>query len=282
MIPIPHNIKDNSSTESSELTAPDAHTTCPNSSQVENNLEHLFREAANQTASSSVCKNGSNSNKISNSLRFPDIEDYYMKDSKTLNTNVLVTEMEDEMVTMDSDKFLKQDNTLRQPDPLENFPDEAATDVKHHSPKGIKDTNLLANVKEKFCDLDTKEPIVKCLFRDQGDNTMEETNCSINNIKRMKIDEEQKNIRLQARRKVNTARNLTCEDNINNSNIGMNNQLVEAAALGGIQTRQQHRTRAQDVRDAELAWKKYLFKNKSIVVDQFQGQFKSTVRLCFY
>ena len=42
--------------------------------------------------------------------RMPSIEDFYMKDTKTLNTNMVATE-ESETVTVDSEKFQKPDNS---------------------------------------------------------------------------------------------------------------------------------------------------------------------------
>ena len=69
----------------------------------------------------------------------------------------------------------------------------------------MKDTNLLSNVKEKFTVDDNFEK--KCLWmEDTKTQKKEEVNteadCSINNIKRIKIDEDEKNIRMQARLKV--------------------------------------------------------------------------------
>ena len=35
----------------------------------------------------------------------------------------------------------------------------------------------------------------------------------------------------------------------------------------------------KDLQDADSAWGKYLHRNKSVIVDTFQGQFKSTVSI---
>ena len=120
--------------------------------------------------------------------------------------------------------------------------------------------------------------------------------CSINNIKRMKIDEDEKNVRMQARLKVNTNKNPTKGDESSNIRLlspgdqsGLRGEGDNTVRLGNSNTSLNQRTadmttspleeqiRAQNLAEAERAWKNYLKNNKSIIVDTFQGQFKSTV-----
>ncbi len=149
--------------------------------------------------------------------RMPSIEDFYMKDTKTLNTNVLVTEFIQEPVSTDSEKFHKPDNVNRPSDPYETLTlsDFLLNEVKDPPVKPIKETNLLANLKDKFAEDSYSK---KCMFADmmkdaeEGEEE-ESTKYSINNIKRMKIDEEEKNIRMQARLKVKHY--TTCNTKVN-------------------------------------------------------------------
>ena len=152
-----------------------------------------------------------------NSRSFPSIEDLYMKDTKILNTNVLATEFIHEVVATDSQKYHKPDNTSHQPTPEEGFDQleqlnndlsyETVT-MKFATSKPLKETNLLANYKDKFADSCYPK---KALF---SDIASEEKESNINNIKRIKIEEDDKNIRMQAKLKVNTDKNPVKEDTV--------------------------------------------------------------------
>ena len=135
--------------------------------------------------------------------KFPTLEDLYMKDTKVLNVNMLATEVEVEEVALGSEKYHKPDN--RNPRAEEELEDTAmfmediaggmdsdilefeASDEKIGSPlKPLKETNLLANHKEKFSD----DPYGKKLLFSEYCQGEDETDCSINKIKRIKIEEE--------------------------------------------------------------------------------------------
>ena len=232
-------------------------------------------------------------------IHLPYIEEFYMKDTKTLNTNVLATEFMHEVVQTDSEKFVKHDNINRPVDSFENMNELSEFDTKGCSPKGVKDTNLLANVKEKFGGECCKKPLL----------CDEDNGYSINNIKRMKIEEDNKNIRMQSRLKVNTARNLTKEEeetvemspSVNPLNpalllpnaLANKDQIFSNASREGVQVNiagqnnsdvlatcervSQDLVRTEDIKEADRAWHNYREQNNSIIVDTFQGQFKSTV-----
>ena len=242
------------------------------------------------------------------------LEDFYMKDTKTLNLNVLAEEYMHEEVATDSEKFHKHDNVDRPSDPFETLSDFIMNEVKSPTSKPLKDSNLLANFKEKFSAESEAFP-KKCLFSDiknlRGEEETEWNEamnstvvtgfCSINNIKRMKIDEDEKNVRMQARLKVNTNKNPTKEDDSSNIRLlspgdqaGLRGEVDNTVRLGTSTSSLNQRTadmttspleeqiRAQNLAEAERAWKKYLKNNRSIIVDTFQGQFKSTVSYKFF
>lgn len=219
-------------------------------------------------------------NALNKEKRLPSIEDFCMKGTKTLNTNVLASEFIDESIATDSEKFHKPDNMTRTTDPYENLPDFLVSEVKGAGAKPFKDTNLLANVRDKFSDdFYTK----KCLFSEME---KEESNCSINNIKRMKIDEDEKNIRMQAKLKVNTNKNPTKETKEDLKALpgssgygarmgsGEPHTAVDRTLLSGEQWK-------ASVLKAERAWTKYKEHNQSVIVNTFQGQFRSTVSVIF-
>ena len=239
------------------------------------------------------------------------LEDFYMKDTKTLNLNVVTEEYMHEEVATDSEKFHKHDNVDRPSDPFETLSDFIMNEVKSPTSKPLKDSNLLANFKEKFSSESEAFP-KKCLFSDiknlRGEEETEWNEamnstvvtgfCSINNIKRMKIDEDEKNVRMQARLKVNTNKNPTKQDDSSNIRLlspgdqaGHRGEGDNTVRLGTSTSSLNQRTadmttspleeqiRAQNLAEAERAWKKYIKNNRSIIVDTFQGQFKSTVKL---
>ena len=218
------------------------------------------------------------SNSAMSGKRLPSIEDFYMKGTKTLNTNVLASEFIDESVTMDSDKFHKPDNMTRTTDPYENLSDFLMSEVKGAGAKPLKETNLLANVRDKFSDdFYTK----KCLFSEM-EKKEEEGTCSINNIKRMKIDEDEKNIRMQAKLKVNTNKNPTKEGDLNLKSPSGSAERGHSSRASGSSPSPQGTSQSQSqwetcVLQADSAWAKYKECNQSVIVDTFQGQFKSTV-----
>ncbi len=267
--------------------------------------------AAFSTESNNACQK---KNSVANEERMDEdtvqekglsLEDFYMKGTKTLNVNVVAEEYMHEVVATDSEKFHKHDNVDRPSDPFETLSDFIMNEVKCPTTKPLKDSNLLANFKEKFDPQNEAFPR-KCLFSDiknlrgeeeaDWDEAVSFTTatgfCSINNIKRMKVDEDEKNVRMQARLKVNTNKYPAVPDgessNLrllspgdqtglrgegdNNANVALNARTADAAI-----SPLEEQIRAQNLAEAERAWKKYLEANRSVVVDTFQGQFKSTV-----
>jgi len=168
--------------------------------------------------------------------KVPSIEDFCSKDTKTLNTNVLMAETAEELAT-DSEKFHKLENTAERglASAAESLDDTitgsdqlqelllASCDGTVEKP--VKETNLLANYREKFAidpvkahsvaayaltsaaDVDCfitsmkqfcgKPAGVGHLTSDLDDYA--ENYDNINNIKRVKIDDQaEKNLRIQA------------------------------------------------------------------------------------
>ena len=175
---------------------------------------------------------------------FRGLEDI-LKDAKTSNVNVLVTEQEaNNEIRFDSEKFPKYENARRR-DPLEmpNLTEYHNFDGKTVSVKRIKETNLLQEPLECSEELD-----------------LESSKC-FNNIKRMKLEEREKNFRMECERKLR---------GLDASNAVENTSSDEAGASSC-------HTHLNDEIEADKHWEKHLSANQSVIVDTFQGQFKSTV-----
>jgi len=267
--------------------------------------------------------------------KVPSIEDFWSKDTKTLNTNVLIAETTEELAT-DSEKFHKVENTAERgaASAAESLDDAVTGSDQLHElllascdgsvGKPVKETNLLANCREKFADA-MKAPCsvaayaltsatdVDCFistmkqfcgrpagvmwpttvvepadFVDNYDN--------INNIKRVKIDDQaEKNLRMQAKLKVNTEQNQTrlpslpIADCTAANAIPADQLIANSSSSAAVSAASPQLLRssamlcsseviaARHMQRAEQAWRAYTSQNRSVIVDTFQGQFKSTV-----
>ena len=258
-----------------------------------------------------------------NGRKVPSIEDFCSKDTKTLNTNVLIAEITEELAT-DSDKFHKIENTSEHcvSTAAESIDDEVTTGDQLHElllaacdgsvSKPVKETNLVANYRDKFVDslkMTTYATDVDCfittmkhfcgkpagvseLTTEPHDDVQNYDN--INNIKRIKIDDQaEKNLRMQVKLKVNTEQNQTRSSSApladcTGTHAVSGEQLIASstsslAVTVTSDTVQSSASCAADVvtarhvQRAEEAWSAYTSRNRSVIVDTFQGQFKSTV-----
>lgn len=229
------------------------------------------------------------------------LEDIYAKETKTLNTNVLAEEFLPETVAVDSDKFMKQDNTRlssNRPDLIEeegllnNILEASAKKDDDCNPRPLKDVNLRADKKSKLSKATCASGKMQNLEQDDYD---------MNSVKRMKFEGTEKNLQMQELSKINKERILfgtrrvnmeeepTIDIDADSDSEESENQDVEmelseddddetdggeaeVLAVGNSFT-------TSEVIAAEAAWQKYLSKNDSVIVDTFQGQFKSTVSL---
>ncbi|XP_049763411.1 uncharacterized protein LOC126092050 [Schistocerca cancellata] len=177
-----------------------------------------------------------------------------LKDAKTSNVNVLVTEEEaNNELRFDSEKYPKHESARRR-DPLENpnLTEFHNFDCKTVSVKRIKETNLLQETVES-----TSEYVV-------GYN-LESSRC-FNNIKRMKLEDTEKNFRMECERKMRDLDTTVAE-------VGSSAGHSEDAEVPSTSTS----VALSDEIEADKHWDKHLSLNQSVIVDSFQGQFKSTV-----
>ncbi|XP_067669048.1 uncharacterized protein [Haliotis asinina] len=224
--------------------------------------------------------------------------EYYGKETKTLNTNVLVNEAADGEIAIDSDKFAKQDNrrpVQEEVNILQEVLGEEAKADKDVDPVnfGIKDTNLRVEKKSRF--LSKSCPNV--LDSERVQDVYE-----LNNIKRIKIDsaepskhvsmhESEKNVQMQEMSKFNTQKVLDEEMSDGESSAeSMDAEEAESSEDEGDITSRSSSVNALSLdasfvnnraeiyqEEADAAWNDYLRENNSVVVSKFQGQFQSTV-----
>lgn len=236
----------------------------------------------------------------------PSLQDLYAKESKTLNTNVLATEFLNATVATDSKKFAKHDNTSEMivasdtEDILQSVGD-VLSKPDGLEPKRIKDVNIRADKKSKF------PKGGSCSMM----NVEKEECFALSSVKRMKFEGTEKNLQMQEICKIQKEA-LLCEA-LKTSKPGNNDELVlskeETTSVEsdidsdlvedidqeadmdvsdddaddtcmvshGCRAPEEVLYTSSEVLAAEQAWQEYHSKNDSVIVDTFQGQFKSTV-----
>lgn len=265
---------------------------------------------------STTCEEPVVLNNAKSTTSVPSLQDLYSKETKTLNTNVLATGFMDESVATDSDKFAKHDNTgersetLDEEDILQTV-HEVTNKNDNLEPKRVKDINIRADKK-------AKSP--KGASASGSMMAVEKEDCfALNSVKRMKFEGTEKNLQMQEICKIQKEV-LLCEalhvNKTGNSNKGYFRKDASPSLESDIESDMvedlDHEAEmevsddndmegdsegpppalvpvdegalytASEVMAAEEAWKTYRSKNDSVIVDTFQGQFKSTVSDFFH
>lgn len=241
----------------------------------------------------------------------PSIEDLYAKETKTLNTNMLATAYMEDDVATDSEKFAKHDNTtvlhselLIEEDFLTGALNVAGKNDNFEA-KRIKDVNVRTEKK-------SKSP--KGASGSNGMSVEKEDVFALNSVKRMKFEGTEKNLQMQEICKIqkesllsrvlresktlneNRSSCVSCinngvtssnvdsdldsdvnDEHDNDMEISDDNEMEEAVISEPPFLAEDASYTAAEVLAAEEAWLRYKSTNDSIIVDSFQGQFKSTV-----
>lgn len=182
-------------------------------------------------------------NKNSSHLgKFNDI----IKDAKTSNANFLVPKQEcNNEIHYDSQKFHKE-NSRRLTIENSNLTENHDFDNKSVSVKRIKEVNIQknnANFDYSFSNG----------FDSEYDSSLEKCN-----VKRMRLEEQEKNLR---------------------KDCGMGSSDLQNSRATNLENCTND---SQDEIEAKKHWDKHLKSNKSIIIDTFQGQFKSKVSYFSY
>ncbi|XP_060069441.1 uncharacterized protein LOC132549520 [Ylistrum balloti] len=258
---------------------------------------------------------------LNNSTEFkqtlPSLHQFYAKESKTLNTNVLLDkESGGESLNTDSQKFAKQDNDspLRLNE-VNLLQDMAPMEVdKNDHPKGLKDVNIQADKCQKasigiaLCFAEQKSMTAQTTMKNADSESM----CfdpDVDSVKRMKFESTEKNFQHQAFSKLNknmsdtkgscsvalqdfknrydsiadspksTDTDAKLEDEVESNSILGLSESVGAQQLEEDEDEEDDDEDEEDVLcdAADQAWDSYIKRHNSIVVSTFQGMFKSTV-----
>lgn len=209
--------------------------------------------------------------------RYALLEDF-VKDTKTLNTNVLINECTNNELAFDSRKFPKLDRS-RLRGAVDNLHSLPVNFVENSiKSRKVKETNLLAETKLK-----------KSHLENRGDDPIHSTLVNAC-IKRMRLDESTDN--LLNCKKIKTVSDFTndelelanCsdddDDDVTNDSSDQSDEEIT------VEEPPHESDACRDDRDlvglAEREWRKYLDQNKSVIVSTFLGQFKSTVSTRIY
>lgn len=243
------------------------------------------------------------------------LDDFYSKETKTLNTNVLVSDLLQD-ITSDSEKFAKMDNRLRPPSKeinilQEAFGEEDKADKVLIGQRfgGVKDTNLYAhssavvvkavkntdpNVLNNSIDRDVMDVETKFPAGHAEVSGMDVVTMKL--VGENKLNEEEKNVQMQAYSKFNTIpvrsniRTDLIDSAADTDSMEIDEVEVEssdddeievvshssAVECSSVPNCLRH-CASSEVMMANRVWEEYKAKNDSVIVSTFQGQFRSTV-----
>ncbi|XP_074103922.1 uncharacterized protein LOC141530617 isoform X2 [Cotesia typhae] len=174
-----------------------------------------------------------------------------LKDAKTSNANFLVTPQEcNNEICYDSQKFQKDNPRRTTALDNSNLTENHDFDNKTLSIKRIKEVNVQKNNCNNNC------------LSNNSDTECDSNGLEKCNVKRMKLEDHEKK----------NHRHIDGDIDININNTSDNNLCSRTfvnCENGAIAE--------QDEIEADKHWTKHLRSNRSIIVDTFQGQFKSTV-----
>lgn len=186
--------------------------------------------------------------------KIPSIEDF-VKDTKTLNTNVLISDETNNLFKFDSEKFPKHDSNRLQ-ETVDNLGQIVDFGVKQGGVKRVKITNI---VHEKHKIIENNS----------------ETSCS-GLHKRLKIESMETNLDSPTSEQDDAVEMepVPCDEFSEGSS--------QSSELFALSTECRGLIFADEVRRAYSHWDQYKSLNQSVIVDTFHGQFRSSVSIKIY
>ncbi|RZF43319.1 hypothetical protein LSTR_LSTR001580 [Laodelphax striatellus] len=217
-------------------------------------------------------KSDNNSALNNYSHRLSNIKDI-MKDAKTSNVNVLVTEEEaNNEIIFDSDKYPKSENSRRKESlnyNLFQIYENNATNGKRVN-STVTQYSSVADFREG---LDLKR--VKMRRFEADTDSDQEKNLRMEHERKNRVIDinlVEKNLRIECERKQRKFDDINMEA----ETAGASGGLVQPPVLDGVSSSKLSDGDKPE-EEADNHWEKHLASNQSIIVDTFQGQFKSTV-----
>ncbi|XP_054719745.1 uncharacterized protein LOC129229457 [Uloborus diversus] len=188
--------------------------------------------------------------KLNAARKIPSIEDF-VKDTKTLNTNVLVSDETNNLFKFDSEKFPKHESNRLQ-ETVDNLGQIVDLGIKQGGIKRVKITNII-HEKHKILE-----------------NGEQASSCSALH-KRLKIE--------------NMDTSLDSPLNEQEDTSDMDQMPCDECSEGSSQSSELYALNsecrvilfAEEIRRAYNHWDQYKLLNQSIIVDTFHGQFRSSV-----
>lgn len=187
--------------------------------------------------------------------KIPSIEDF-VKDTKTLNTNVLVSDETNNLFKFDSEKFPKHEPNRLQ-ETVDNLGQVVDFGVKQGGVKRAMKVTNLAHEKHKILE------------------NSSETSCS-GLHKRLKIENMDTNLDSPASEQEDGVEmeTIPCDEYSEGSN--------QSSELYALNNECHGLIFADEVRRAFNHWDQYKLLNQSVIIDTFHGQFRSSVSIFSY
>ncbi|XP_035230253.1 uncharacterized protein LOC118202203 isoform X2 [Stegodyphus dumicola] len=208
--------------------------------EAKNNIQHVSEKLEKNILA----------NKFNSSRKIPSIEDF-VKDTKTLNTNVLVSDETNNLFKFDSEKFPKHDfNRLQET--VDNLGQIVDLGGKQGGVKRVKITNIM-HEKHKILE-----------------NNSEHSSCSALH-KRLKIENMDTNLDSPV---------TEPEDAIDMEQIPgdeCSDNSSQSSELYALNSECRVLLFAEEIRRAYNHWEQYKSQNQSVIIDTFHGQFRSSV-----
>ncbi|KAJ8309900.1 hypothetical protein KUTeg_011765, partial [Tegillarca granosa] len=229
-------------------------------------------------------------NAVNLKQKIPLFEQFYSKDTKTLNTNMLVNEYTEDSIAVDSDKFSKPDNISNQDNSIEVNLASLANEPVHFnvemnkdgSPsKGLKDTNIWADKKNtcrlsKMCSDDlffsedriTEGDIKRMRFEKTEKNLQQQELSKFNKVVFQMSSSGDCNKEIESCKTVNNTSDMKCQsefeyqDNSDDETASVN-EISEDFA--GLQQCEEEILEA-DIEAAEKAWEAYIKQHKQSII----------------
>lgn len=192
--------------------------------------------------------------KFNTSRKIPSIEDF-VKDTKTLNTNVLISDETNNLLKFDSEKFPKHESNRLQ-ETVDNLGQIVDFGIKQGGVKRVKITNL---VHEKHKILENNS----------------ETSCS-GLHKRLKIENMDTNLDSPASEQEDAVEMDPMPGDEYSEGSSQSSELY------ALNTECRGLIIADEIRRAYNHWDQYKSLNQSVIVDTFHGQFRSSVSIIFH
>lgn len=206
---------------------------------------------------SSSCDSKLEKNELASKLnvgrKIPNIDDF-VKDTKILNTNVLISEEPNNLFKFDSEKFPKHENN-RLRETVDNLGEILEFDTKQSSLKRVKVTNIIQEQKD----------LTEC----NPDDSKSKMCIS----KRIKIED------MESPQTISYSPTLE-QDSImdtEQTNEADSEESSQSGETNPVSSEQRWILLPDEELKANTVWENYKVANKSVVVDTFHGQFRSTV-----